>query len=93
MIRTFARALLASVVGVFTIATGCRSSREARPPATTASAPNRLGIPFSELLEGERPPPDARIAYGTGPLQYGELRLPPGRGPFPVLGEVKHLLR
>lgn len=23
-------------------------------------------------------------AYGTDPLQFGELRLPPGRGPFPV---------
>ena len=25
-----------------------------------------------------------RIAYGTGPLQFGELRLPAGRGPHPV---------
>ena len=25
-----------------------------------------------------------RIAYGAAPEQYGELRLPPGRGPFPV---------
>ena len=25
-----------------------------------------------------------RIAYGPGPLNFGELRLPPGRGPFPV---------
>lgn len=24
-------------------------------------------------------------AYGSGPLQYGELRLPPGKGPFPVV--------
>jgi acetyl esterase/lipase len=29
-------------------------------------------------------PADARIAYGTDPLNYGDLRLPKGRGPFPV---------
>jgi acetyl esterase/lipase len=30
-------------------------------------------------------PADARIAYGAGPLQFGELRLPEGEGPFPVV--------
>jgi acetyl esterase/lipase len=32
------------------------------------------------------PPPaaDARIAYGPGPLQFGDLRVPPGEGPFPL---------
>ena len=29
-------------------------------------------------------PADARIAYGEDPLQFGELRLPAGNGPFPV---------
>jgi len=29
-------------------------------------------------------PPDQRIAYGNDPSQYGELRVPTGRGPFPV---------
>jgi acetyl esterase/lipase len=28
--------------------------------------------------------PDRHIAYGSDPSQYGELRLPIGRGPFPV---------
>jgi len=28
--------------------------------------------------------PMAVLAYGTGPLQFGELRLPEGKGPFPV---------
>jgi acetyl esterase/lipase len=32
---------------------------------------------------------DARIAYGADPLQFGELRLPAGSGPFPV-GVVIH---
>ena len=32
------------------------------------------------------PPPaaDARIAYGEKPLQFGDLRLPSGSGPFPL---------
>ena len=29
-------------------------------------------------------PADVRIAYGSDPLQFGELRLPRGTGPFPV---------
>lgn len=29
-------------------------------------------------------PADARVAYGRDSLQFGELRLPVGRGPFPV---------
>lgn len=28
--------------------------------------------------------PGRRIAYGSDSLQFGELRVPPGRGPFPV---------
>ena len=28
--------------------------------------------------------PSQRVAYGTDSLQFGELRLPEGRGPFPV---------
>lgn len=29
-------------------------------------------------------PADARVGYGPDSLHYGELRLPPGAGPFPV---------
>ena len=29
-------------------------------------------------------PADKTISYGSDPLQYGELRLPPGKGPFPL---------
>jgi len=29
-------------------------------------------------------PADARLTYGSDPLQYGDLRLPSGPGPFPV---------
>ena len=33
----------------------------------------------------DAPPPTRRIAYGDGPLQFGNLRLPAGTGPFPVV--------
>ncbi len=38
-----------------------------------------------EILR-DRPPraADERIAYGPGPLQFGDLRLPPGPGPHPL---------
>jgi uncharacterized protein (DUF885 family)/dienelactone hydrolase len=41
-------------------------------------------VPFSALLRAEVPPADARVAYGPDSLQFGELRVPAGRGPFPV---------
>lgn len=37
-----------------------------------------------EILTRPAPPADTRIAYGPDPLHFGELRLPPGRGPHPV---------
>jgi acetyl esterase/lipase len=33
--------------------------------------------------------PTVTLAYGSGTLQFGDLRLPPGKGPFPVV-EVIH---
>lgn len=37
------------------------------------------------ILEEAPAAPDARIAYGPGPHHFGELRLPPGKGPHPVV--------
>jgi hypothetical protein len=37
-----------------------------------------------ELIKQETPPANERIVYGKDPLQFGELRLPAGAGPFPV---------
>jgi acetyl esterase/lipase len=37
-----------------------------------------------ELATAEVPPGALRIAYGTDPLHFGELRIPPGKGPHPV---------
>ncbi|MDZ7645570.1 MAG: alpha/beta hydrolase [Woeseiaceae bacterium] len=38
----------------------------------------------ADLANFPNPPADARIAYGDDPLQFGDLRLPPGDGPHPV---------
>lgn len=37
-----------------------------------------------DLAHFAQPPADARIHYGDDPLQFGDLRLPPGSGPHPV---------
>jgi acetyl esterase/lipase len=38
-----------------------------------------------EILERVPPPADHRIAYGSEASQFGDLRLPVGQGPHPVL--------
>ncbi|MFP4519076.1 MAG: alpha/beta hydrolase family protein [Oceanicaulis sp.] len=42
-------------------------------------------ITWTQLLEREREPADHRIAYGPGEEQHGELWLPQGEGPFPLV--------
>jgi len=42
-------------------------------------------ITYDSLAALEAPAPSARIAYGPGPLQFGNLRLPKGPGPHPVV--------
>jgi dipeptidyl aminopeptidase/acylaminoacyl peptidase len=37
-----------------------------------------------EILERPTPPGGQRIAYGTHPQQFGELRIPDDNGPFPL---------
>ncbi len=37
------------------------------------------------MLETPAPPADARIPYGSATHQFGDLRLPPGKGPHPVV--------
>jgi acetyl esterase/lipase len=44
-----------------------------------------VGRDSRDILTDPPPPEaDARLAYGEEPLQFGDLRLPPGRGPFPL---------
>ncbi|MEK6644118.1 MAG: alpha/beta hydrolase [Planctomycetota bacterium] len=40
---------------------------------------------FNEVLALKVATPTARIAYGEGPQQFGELRVPEGKGPYPVV--------
>ena len=42
-------------------------------------------LTFPQLASLTAPPPDHRIAYGPGPLQFGNLRLPKRPGPHPVV--------
>ncbi|MBZ2185369.1 MAG: alpha/beta hydrolase fold domain-containing protein [Bryobacter sp.] len=37
------------------------------------------------ILERKPPAPGERIAYGQDPLQFAHLRVPPGKGPWPVV--------
>ncbi|HEV7502408.1 MAG TPA: alpha/beta hydrolase [Vicinamibacteria bacterium] len=41
-------------------------------------------VSFDEVLKLPARPADARVAYGPGPQQYGELWVPSGPGPHPV---------
>src|SRR5215510_1982359 len=49
--------------------------------ACSALAQNRGPV---ELATAPVPPGARRIAYGSDPLQFGELRLPSTKGPHPV---------
>jgi acetyl esterase/lipase len=52
--------------------------------ATTPLPAQRL-LGAADLPSLTAPPPDQRLAYGPGPLQFGNLRLPKKPGPHPVL--------
>jgi len=41
-------------------------------------------ITVRDILSGDPIPADHRIVYGDDPMQFGDLRLPPGSGPHPV---------
>lgn len=42
-------------------------------------------VSYNEVLALPASPADHRMAYGSDPLQFGELRLPKGQGPHPVV--------
>src|SRR6266571_609201 len=41
-----------------------------------------------DILTLPSPPADARLRYGTDPNQFGDLHLPKGKGPFPVVMNI-----
>jgi acetyl esterase/lipase len=50
----------------------------------SASAPGAKQMRPHDVDALPSKPPDTRIPYGKDDLQFGELRLPKGKGPFPV---------
>jgi acetyl esterase/lipase len=52
--------------------------------ACAARTPPENLLTPAEAMAQPRPPADYRIEYGPDSLQFGELRLPRGQGPFPV---------
>src|SRR3989441_379292 len=45
-------------------------------------------MPSDDILTLPPPPADARLAYGADPNQFGDLRLPKTKGPFPVVMNI-----
>jgi len=42
-------------------------------------------VEWADIVALARPEPGQRVTYGGAPSQFGELRLPAGDGPFPVV--------
>ena len=76
------RSVLVAALLALSTAAGC-AVRESAPPAETASSV-RLMAP-GELQALPSRPPDLRVAYGDDSSQFGELRIPSGSGPHPVV--------
>lgn len=51
---------------------------------TAVPGPTRGPVEWGEIAALPVPRADHRIAYGDGPFQFGDLRLPDGPGPHPV---------
>jgi len=51
------------------------------PPAQPAREP----VTWDRIAAQPAPPAGERVAYGSAPQQFGELRLPDGPGPHPVV--------
>ena len=82
-----------SVLGLFLLSSVAQalqqqslSSDTPENPAQVAVAEDKPNIlPVSALNDFPWPAADHVISYGTDPLQFGELRLPKGDGPHPVM--------
>lgn len=74
-------ALVAPFLVMSSALAACASSA---PPREVAAERPRLMSP-QELQALPASAPDRRVPYGDDSSQYGELRLPAGRGPFPVV--------
>src|SRR3954465_302903 len=64
------------VVASFVLAAATLSAQSRAPAQKVGYTPEQIAAMPVSAAE--------RVAYGSDPLQFGELRLPHGRGPFPV---------
>ena len=69
---------------VLSLATGTAVAF-AQAGSTSSPMPTAETLSWSKLSQMPLPAAGERIAYGDGPQQFGELRLPRGDGPFPVV--------
>ncbi len=60
------------------------SSSGAEPSLSPARSDSKT-LTWAELSRMPLPPTGQRTRYGEAPQQFGELRLPKGEGPFPVI--------
>lgn len=79
-IRMHFRALL--IAAHFGTAIAC--ARERRPASDTATTPDHL-MTAQELMAIPHGNADHRVMYGSDSSEYGELRVPAGRGPHPLV--------
>lgn len=80
MRRTALPAAAGTVVLISTLLAGC-AGEDAPPDGRYPSG----YLTAQEVVAREGLPSDARIRYGAAEPQFGELRLPEGEGPWPVV--------
>ncbi len=71
------------------LSAGCGSTETNKPMSSTSGLSSGSSSTTSSTSATSSGDPGAlgplRIAYGPGPLQFGDLRLPSGTGPHPVI--------
>lgn len=82
MSRTFRSVIAATLLAL--MASGPYSAAMAADPPAATPVPKGL-VSYKDLLARPHVSPDARIAYGAAPQQYGDLWLPKGQGKHPVV--------
>lgn len=76
------RCSLAGVAALLTFVPGCDRDAVPTPDSATSAAPRMAP---GELATLPARAPDHRVSYGNDSSQFGELRVPPGGGPHPVV--------
>lgn len=76
--------LVGAALVVTSLALAVACDRTKVTPSQVPESPGRLMTP-QDLQSLPSQAPDQRVAYGEDSSQYGELRVPTGRGPHPVV--------